>query len=177
MWTSLKSRFSHESASSLQKPSSSMPPRIQCLRVASPSSSPFSSHVRCFTSSPPNRHPRKPSNLFPSITPGGTGQKPQGSKFNPFSKKPALKVPAIPDDNPYQWSSIKPPLSYGQSPLPNSAWQINKQQNLVSQLRINPVGIDPKQTPDEKVEKALTEWNKQHGAPPTKSQFPFLDQS
>ena len=65
-------------------------------------------------------------------------------------------------------------MSYGQSPLPNSAWEINKEQNLINQLRINPVGIDPKQSPDDEVENALTEWNRQHGAPPTKSPFPFL---
>jgi hypothetical protein len=65
-------------------------------------------------------------------------------------------------------------MSYGQSPLPNSAWEINKEQNLINQLRINPVGIDPKQTPNDEEENALTEWNRLHGGPPTKSPFPFL---
>jgi len=142
-----------------------MPPRIQCLRVTPSPPLPLPSSVRCFATSPPNRHPRK---LFPEA-----GQK-RPSKFNPFTKNGAPKVTTIHDNNPYQWSSIKPPTSYSKSPLPNTAWEINKEQNLINQLRINPVDIDPKQSPDDEVENALTEWNRQHGAPPTKSPFPFL---
>ena len=141
---------------------------IQCLRVARSLRSSISLSTRCFSNSLPNRSPRKPPSLLPSST-VDTSQKTKAVKFNPLTKNAAFKVPRIPDDNPYQWSSIKPPSDSTKSPLRNSAWEINKEQNLISKLRIDVGVIDPKQTPDEEMERSLTEWNRQHGRPPTKS--------
>lgn len=143
-----------------------MPPRIPPL-VVSQSSTHSSRCIRSFHTSIQTNRPRS---LFPGAAPppsGGSRSKPP-SKYNLLNRR--TPSPSAAND-PYQWSTMKPTTSSSSAasasvPLPISrqAFQINAEQNILNQLRINPVDIDPHETPSEEEEAQLMKWNREHGS-------------
>lgn len=66
------------------------------------------------------------------------------------------------------------PPSANSLPVSRQAFQINAEQNLLNQLRINPVDIDPKEIPSEEEEARLTKWNREHGQQADIGKFLFV---
>lgn len=133
-----------------------MRPRIRGIRtISSPSVHIFQS-IRSFKTS---GRPYRNTPLFPHAQ---TQNKPK-SKYNLQSVRSTPKTAA---NDPFKWSTLRPsspsPIF---SPIPNRAWEINAEQNILNSIRISPVGINPKAKPDEEKLVKYEEWNKQYGKP------------
>jgi hypothetical protein len=140
-----------------------MPPRIRChlLRLSSPSCS-FSV---CFSTSAQHNYRRA---LFPHDKKKKSRSLAGPTVNDPF--KWSNVVPSIGSsaNDPYKWKNPISAVSSRLTPISNEAWDINREQNSINQLRITPVDIDPNQQLDEADEARLIAWNREHGAPPQK---------
>ena len=59
------------------------------------------------------------------------------------------------------------------SPIADKSWKVNTQQNVINQMRINPVHVNFKQNPSAKQEAELTKWNSKYGGPLWKRRAPI----
>jgi hypothetical protein len=128
-----------------------MPPRLRCLRRLQPSQCSSSHSVRSFHSSSRNH---LPTPLYPHQNRTGRAR----SKYN-------LQRGSQSADDPYKWSSKSALSSPIFSPVPDKAWEINSEQNMMNQIRVNPLGINKQDTPNQHELAKLKEWNRRHGEP------------
>jgi hypothetical protein len=142
-----------------------MPPRIRCQPLALSSCSP--PPAMCFSTSAPYNYRRA---LFPHDkkrkSPSSTD-----TSNSPFKWSNVVPSIGSSTNDPYKWRNTIPAISNRFTPISNEAWDINREQNSLNQLRITPIDIDPNQQPDEDKEARLIAWNREHGAPPQKGTF------